>query len=122
MVAAVIERRGRWLLGQRPVGKAHAGLWEFPGGKVAATESLAVALQRELLEELALTGVVVGDLLDTQLSQTVRLHFLSVTTQSAPIALEHQSLGWFNPKEAQLLDLAPMDRAFLRSSAARLSG
>ena len=118
----MIERRGRWLLGQRPIGKAHAGLWEFPGGKVAPMESLATALQRELLEELALTAVVVGGVLDTQLSQAVRLHFLSVTTQSAPIALEHQSLGWFNPEEAQLLDLAPMVRAFLRSSAARLSG
>ncbi|MFN7159716.1 MAG: NUDIX domain-containing protein, partial [Erythrobacter cryptus] len=37
VVAGALQRAdGRWLLHQRPPGKAHAGLWEFPGGKGVA--------------------------------------------------------------------------------------
>src|SRR5215469_8039689 len=50
--AALIDRDGRVLLQQRPPGKAMAGLWEFPGGKIAAGESPEAALCRELEEEL----------------------------------------------------------------------
>ncbi len=42
----------RVLLAQRPPGKAMAGLWEFPGGKVDPGETPEVALIRELREEL----------------------------------------------------------------------
>jgi 8-oxo-dGTP diphosphatase len=52
--AALIDRDGRILIAQRPEGKAMAGLWEFPGGKVAAGETPEYALMRELREELAI--------------------------------------------------------------------
>lgn len=52
--AALVRSDGRVLLAQRPVGKPMAGLWEFPGGKVEAGESLEGALVRELHEELGL--------------------------------------------------------------------
>ena len=55
VVAAMIrDRAGRVLLQQRPPGKAHAGLWEFPGGKVEPGESPRESLVRELKEELGL--------------------------------------------------------------------
>ena len=59
LVAAValIRRDGRLLLAQRPKGKAMAGLWEFPGGKVEAGESPQGALARELKEELGVAVV-----------------------------------------------------------------
>ena len=50
--AALVDIDGRVLLQQRPAGKAMAGLWEFPGGKVEAGESLEQTLIRELREEL----------------------------------------------------------------------
>ncbi len=56
LVAAValIDPDGRVLLARRPEGKAMAGLWEFPGGKVAAGETPEAALIRELAEELGI--------------------------------------------------------------------
>ncbi|HUK09787.1 MAG TPA: (deoxy)nucleoside triphosphate pyrophosphohydrolase [Stellaceae bacterium] len=56
LVAAValIDADGRVLLAQRPEGKAMAGLWEFPGGKVQPHETPESALIRELKEELGI--------------------------------------------------------------------
>jgi 8-oxo-dGTP diphosphatase len=55
VAAAVIVRcDGRVLLAQRPEGKAYAGYWEFPGGKLEPGETPAQALARELREELGL--------------------------------------------------------------------
>lgn len=51
---ALIDRDGRVLLAQRPAGKAMAGLWEFPGGKVEQGETPEAALIRELKEELGI--------------------------------------------------------------------
>jgi len=52
VVAAVIERDGHVLIGQRKAGKWHALKWEFPGGKVEPGETPPAALRRELDEEL----------------------------------------------------------------------
>lgn len=54
VAAALIDVDGRVLLAQRPVGKSMAGLWEFPGGKVADGETPEEALIRELREELSI--------------------------------------------------------------------
>ncbi|HEX9559269.1 MAG TPA: NUDIX domain-containing protein, partial [Reyranella sp.] len=52
LVAAValVDVDGRVLIAQRPAGKAMAGLWEFPGGKVDPGETPEEALVRELHE------------------------------------------------------------------------
>ncbi|MGJ8562706.1 MAG: (deoxy)nucleoside triphosphate pyrophosphohydrolase [Alphaproteobacteria bacterium] len=49
---ALIDPDGRILMCQRPQGKAHAGLWEFPGGKIEVGETPEEAIVRELREEL----------------------------------------------------------------------
>lgn len=51
---ALVDADDRVLIAQRPAGKAMAGLWEFPGGKVEAGETPEVALIRELREELGI--------------------------------------------------------------------
>jgi len=51
---ALVDRDGRILMARRPEGKDMAGLWEFPGGKLAEGETPEEALVRELKEELAI--------------------------------------------------------------------
>jgi 8-oxo-dGTP diphosphatase len=52
---ALIDPDGRVLLAQRPDGRAMAGLWEFPGGKIEPDEAPEACLIRELDEELGIT-------------------------------------------------------------------
>jgi 8-oxo-dGTP diphosphatase len=52
---ALIDADGRVLLAERPAGRAMAGLWEFPGGKIEAGERPEQTLIRELQEELGIT-------------------------------------------------------------------
>jgi 8-oxo-dGTP diphosphatase len=52
--AALIDADNRVMIAQRPPGKAMAGLWEFPGGKVNEGETPEAALIRELHEELGI--------------------------------------------------------------------
>ncbi|EAP89909.1 NTP pyrophosphohydrolase [Oceanicaulis sp. HTCC2633] len=54
VACALVDPDGRVLLARRPEGKQHAGLWEFPGGKVEPGESPEQALVRELREELGI--------------------------------------------------------------------
>lgn len=49
---ALLDTDGRVLITRRPEGKAMAGLWEFPGGKVEPGETPERAVVRELREEL----------------------------------------------------------------------
>ena len=52
VAVALVDVDNRVLIAKRPEGKAMAGLWEFPGGKVADGELPESALIRELKEEL----------------------------------------------------------------------
>ena len=114
VVAAVVERDGRLLLCRRPRGKRHAGLWEFPGGKLLPGESIEEAAGRELAEELAVEVLSVGDLLlelpDPGSPFVVEFHPVEIAGE--PVALEHDALAWVRPEELGGLDLAPGDRAF----------
>ena len=82
VVAAVIERDGRVLIGQRPAGKRHGLKWEFPGGKVELGEPPEDALRRELEEELGIQAVIGGQIADYEYAyparEPIRLIFFAV--------------------------------------------
>lgn len=129
VVAAALTRGGgteaEVLLQQRPLGKHHGGLWEFPGGKVEPGETPASALARELHEEL---GIVVDPLAlqplgfatgdpdpDGHRGGIVLLLYRCMAWQGEPRALDAAAVRWL--AAAQLVDLAtpatmpPLDRA-----------
>lgn len=115
VVAAVVRRHGRYLLGRRPVEKRHGGLWEFPGGKLDPGESLLEAARRELAEELALAVAGIGELLLSVADgrSGFVIEFVEVHGEGEPVALEHEALGWFDPEEMRAMALAPADAAFV---------
>lgn len=52
VVAAVLEKDGRYLITQRRASAVLPLLWEFPGGKVEAGETDVQALKREVMHRL----------------------------------------------------------------------
>ena len=112
---ALIDRDGRVLLAQRPVGKSMAGLWEFPGGKVEAGETPEAALVRELYEELGI---------ETRHSCLAPLTFASHSYEDFHLLMplfacrrwngivqpkEGQSLKWTYPKDFLDYPMPPAD-------------
>ena len=57
---AVLWHAGKFLIGRRSPGDFLAGLWEFPGGKIAAGETPSAAAVRECKEETGLDVMVIG--------------------------------------------------------------
>ena len=62
VVAAMVERAGRYLITQRRPAAVLPLLWEFPGGRVEAGETDSQALEREMLHRLGV-NVEVGKLI-----------------------------------------------------------
>jgi mutator protein MutT len=121
VIAAVIERDGRFLVCKRPAHKHHGNLWEFPGGKLEPDESLPDAACRELKEELALTVTRVGDikLSVSDAESGFTIEFVEVEAQGTVELLEHAEFVWAIAHELLDLPLAPSDRRFAEFLSAR---
>jgi len=119
VAAALIDSDGRILVQQRPQGKAMAGLWEFPGGKVEAGELPEAALIRELHEELGIdvqhaclapacfASEALGD------RHMILLLYICRKWQGIPRALEAPAIQWVRPVELHRLDMPPADRPLI---------
>lgn len=114
VVAAVIQCGDRFLICRRPEGKNHGGLWEFPGGKVDAGETLEDALKRELEEELAVETTSVGTAMFSVHDQKsgFEICFLPARITGDPQPREHSDLAWALLHELPAYPLAPSDREF----------
>ncbi len=114
VVAAVIsDEQRRVLVTQRTAGKALAGQWEFPGGKIEPGEPEAAALRRELQEELGVqveSARAVFALTHEYPERHVELSVWMVDEYSGvPRGLEGQPLRWERPAALRELPLLPAD-------------
>ena len=112
---ALVDADGRVLIAQRPAGRPMAGLWEFPGGKIEASERPEQSLIRELKEEL---GIDVRE--DCLAPLTFASHEydsfhllmpLYVCRRWAGIAVaqEGQKLAWVRPNRLREYEMPPAD-------------
>ncbi|MCT8998049.1 (deoxy)nucleoside triphosphate pyrophosphohydrolase [Chelativorans intermedius] len=112
---ALVDADGRVLIAQRPQGKAMAGLWEFPGGKVEPGETPEETVVRELGEEL---GV------ETKTACLAPLTFASHAYEDfhllmplfvcrrfwgVPVPRESQALKWVRPQRLRDYPMPPAD-------------
>ena len=115
VAVALLDPDGRVLLARRPAGKAMAGLWEFPGGKVEPGERPEDALIRELGEELGIK---------TRAACLAPLTFASHAYGDfhllmplyvcrrwwgTPAPREGQALKWVRPRAMRDLPMPPAD-------------
>ncbi|MXP43824.1 NUDIX domain-containing protein [Allopontixanthobacter sediminis] len=123
---ALPETDGRWLMHYRSEEKQHGGLWEFPGGKVELGERPAIALVREIAEELGIGLNAVSlkpagfaeSSSECDSPQIVIMLYTSapwdLSQLSQPRALEGGAVGWFTPSEIELLAKPPLDVVLAR--------
>ena len=113
----ITDTQGRVLLMQRLPGKHLAGLWEFPGGKLEAGESVARALARELDEELGIEVRASAPLIALPWrypEKTVHLHALRVTAwRGVPRAREGHPLRWVAVRDMDTAKMPPADGAIV---------
>jgi 8-oxo-dGTP diphosphatase len=119
VVAAIIERDGRILVGQRQASQSHPLKWEFPGGKVEPGETPEQALARELEEELDIREAVGVEL--TRYPYTypgrdpIELIFIRVTRfRGEPRNVIFHEIRWATAGEMAALDFVEGDNGFLR--------
>jgi 8-oxo-dGTP diphosphatase len=102
---ALIDPDGRVLIAQRPEGKAMAGLWEFPGGKIEDGERPEDTLIRELREEL---GIEVREACLAPFTFASHRYgdfdllmplYVCRRWEGMPTAREHTQLKWVRPRE-----------------------
>ncbi len=115
VAAVLVNAQGEILLAERPEGKAMAGLWEFPGGKIEAGETPEDALAREIYEELAIE-IAAADLVPF----TFASHSYEAMHLLMPLYLcrnwrgeirpqENQKTAWVAPRDLGNYPMPPAD-------------
>ena len=120
VVAALIERGSRILVGQRKSSATHPLLWEFPGGKVDADETPEMALVRELEEELGIRAVLDQEITRYEYQypgkRPILLIFYRVLEfEGDPVNRAFEQIAWERPQRLKELDFLEGDLEFLRT-------
>lgn len=118
VVAAAVIDKGKILLARRKSGRLK-GFWEFPGGKIEANETDAVALRRELLEELGLKseiGPYIGSFpyADDSIELVLVLYW-AFSRGNVGHLIDHDEVKWVSP---ELLTTEGMARADIEPAKA----
>ncbi|MBI3361200.1 MAG: A/G-specific adenine glycosylase, partial [Chloroflexi bacterium] len=114
VTAGIVRKNGRVLIAQRPADKLLGGLWEFPGGKCEAGESLAECLRRELREELGIEVAVGGQMQTLRHGYThfkITLHVFECKWRRGNArALEVAAYQWVRPGKLNKYAMGKTDR------------
>lgn len=115
VVAAAIEKDGKFFCAQRPEGKSLGGFWEFPGGKLEKGESPEQALIREIKEELNSEIQIVSYI--NEASYDYDFGTVVMKTYHAKLLelLEHQNSTWLAPRELSTINRAPVNRPAVKT-------
>ena len=117
VAAGLVFRDGKLLITKRPEGSHLAGLWEFPGGKREANETIERCLHRELKEELGIE-VVLGQALESVTHKysvmTVQItFFLARLAKGEPRAIECAGLEWVTRENLAKFQFPPADQRLI---------
>ena len=119
VACALVDVDNRVLIAKRPHGKAMAGLWEFPGGKLEVGERPEEALVRELKEELDI---------ETKVDCLAPLSFASYGYEDfhllmplyicrrfwgQPRGKEGQEIKWVRANQLRNFDMPPADEPLI---------
>jgi 8-oxo-dGTP diphosphatase len=124
VVAALIELQGKLLVCQRKRGDRFELLWEFPGGKVEAGETLERALVREIYEELGVAGHIGPEVYRTVFqyrelqNQTEIVFFAARTVPEEVINFAFETIEWRELSTLGELEFLPADRDLVKQLAA----
>ena len=114
VAGALYDAAGRVLIAQRPPGKALAGRWEFPGGKLHEGETAYDALVRELREELGVEVHSAERLMRYSHPYPERVVWLDMWIVGAwsgePRSLDGQALKWVDPARLGDEDILEADQ------------
>ena len=118
VVAAIIQRDGRILIGQRKDLGHHPLKWEFPGGKVEPGETPEAALIRELQEELGLHARIDRELMRYEYqypgrSRILLIFYRVVDFDGEPQNLDFDQIRWERPERLRDYDFLEGDTQFL---------
>jgi len=119
VVAGVIERGDRILIGQRKQRSAHPLKWEFPGGKVETGELPEDALLRELEEELAIRARIDREITRYQFQYPGRPEILLIfyrveEFEGEPRNLDFERIEWVEKRRLTDFDFLEGDADFLK--------
>ncbi|MCS6836329.1 MAG: A/G-specific adenine glycosylase [Anaerolineae bacterium] len=122
------DEAGRLLIAQRPAEGLLGGLWEFPGGKQEADETLEECLARELREELAIEVEVGDHFISVDHAFThfkITLHayecryLRAAPPHDAPQALGCQAWAWVGEDELSRYSFGKADRLVIEALRTR---
>jgi A/G-specific adenine glycosylase len=114
VTAGVVWQNGKVLLAKRPSHGLLGGMWEFPGGKIEADESLQDCLRREIREELGVeirVGESYGVYQHAYTHFRITLHaFLCEISDGKPKPIEAAELAWVEPVDLAHYPMGKVDR------------
>lgn len=119
VAAAISDLQGRILIAKRPDHLHQGGLWEFPGGKLEADESVEQGLARELDEELGIHPTASEPLICITHHYpecSIKLDVHRVTAFEGEVhGREGQPIRWLRPEEMQMDQFPEADRPVINA-------